>query len=847
MTKTKLFSGFLAASLLIIVTILGTKNQAKIEQLFDQNFETAEEIAREHGEANPGYYAQWLECHKDANGEIPSGLQQLWFDHDLAQAGKRITSWFTFVENLKSPVVKQGGRTRGILIDATNDDKVWAGSVSGGLFRSVDMGETWSVVNDGNSSLAVTCISQNPMNTNEIYYGTGEWRGSSGPVGDGVWRSTDGGATFSQIPSTATLADMNNCNVIRHSTIDPDRVFVGTSNGLYRTTNNCTSWTKALAGNVSGLIVFNDGSLLVAMVNGAVYRSPTGNNGTFTRINATNFPSGSSLGLTCIENCRNFPNIVYAWFTNESYTGEAHNSLWKSRDQGQTWQKIICNPAVGSGYQSYNGVLAVCPNDTNSLYVASVSASASLDGGLTWDDNAEYGHSDNHVVAYFNDEPTWFLLGNDGGVWKTSFDGAFALTNVNIDYITLQFYAGDYGKWGKWALGGTQDNGTWRYRSSPIVPVTKVGGADGGYSFISRQDSLLAYASWQDGVINRTTTLAANQVQIATSITPPYATGEVPDFINEFQINPADGKQLYVRSSQGIWRTLNKGASWSRLNDVTANIGNIYSLGVTPEADPTVYAIGRGLFVSFPNAATCIPVTAPVNLASKIPTTVRADAPGDLSIDPNDNTTLYYGYTTYSTGSRAWKVTAANTATPVWTSIMGNLPPKLPVYQIQADPVEPNTLYAATDFGLYYTYDGGVTWSKETRVPNVPIFSIKLRNNNNGTSSLFVFTHGRGLWYLTVDYNATNNANDKADFKLATFPNPCSNNLHVTYDYLPYADNKRKTTLAIYDLQGRKIAEKQADGISETIFETQSLIAGTYIVQMQTGSTQIAKKFVVFH
>ncbi len=843
MTKTKLFSGFLAASILLVAAIYGGKHWKNIEQ----TFETAEEIAREHNVGNPGYYAQWFECHKDANGEIPSGLQQLWFNHDLAQASKHITSGFSMVENLASPVVKQGGRTRAILIDATDDNKVWAGSVSGGLFRSVDMGETWSVVNDGNSSLAVNCLAQNPMNPAEIYYGTGEWRGSSGPSGDGVWRSTDGGATFTQIPSTATLADMNSCNVIRHSTIDADRVFVGTSNGLYRTINNCTTWTKALGGNVSGLIVFDDGSLLVSMVNGAVYRSPTGDNGSFTRINATLFPSGTSIGLTCIENCRSFPDIVYAWFTNEAYSSEAHNSLWKSRNKGQTWQKVTCSLAVGSGYQSYNGVLAVCPVDTNSLYIASVSASASSDGGTTWDNNVDYGHADNHVVAYFNNEPNWYLLGNDGGVWKTSFDGSYSLTNVNIDYITLQFYAGDYGKWGKWALGGAQDNGTWRYRSSAIVPVSKVGGADGGYSFISRQDSSLGYASWQDGVINRTVTLAANQTQISTSVTPPYTTGETPDFINEFQINPADGKQLYVRTDQGIWRTANKGTNWTRLNAVTANIGNIYSLAVTNEADPTVYAVGRGVFVSLPNAATCAAVTAPVNLASKIPALVRADAPGELSIDPNDKTTLYYGYTTYSTGSRAWKVTGANTATPVWKSIMGNLPAKLPVYQIQADPIEPNTLYAATDFGLYYTYDGGVTWSKETRVPNVPIFNLKLRNNNNGTSSLFVFTHGRGLWYLTVDYNAISNVENKADFKMATFPNPCSNSLHVTYDYLSIGENKHKTSLSIYDLQGRKIIEKQADGISETVFETQNLVAGTYILQMQTGNVQVSKKFVVFH
>ncbi|MEY4927298.1 MAG: hypothetical protein RI894_1734 [Bacteroidota bacterium] len=840
MNKKILLCAIGFAVLAIGVTVRYGTNWQAIE-----NFcESKEEMAREHGGGEPGYYAQWFDTHKNEYGEIPSGLLQEWLDHDNALASKRLTSVFATVENLKSPTVKQGGRTRGILIDATNDNNVWAGSVSGGLFRSVDMGESWLPVNDANSSLAVTCLAQNPLNTQEIFYGTGEWRGATGPTGDGLWKSTNGGVSFTQIPSTATITDMDKCNFMKHSLTDVNTLYVGTSNGLYRTIDDGVTWTKLVTGNVSGLLTFADGSVLVTMVAGAVYRSPTGAAASFVRINQTVFPSGSLIGLVCLENCRSFPNVVYAWFTNEDYNGEAHNSLWKSSNAGRNWQKIICNPAVGSGYQAYNGVIAVNPTDTLQLYVASVSASASIDGGLNWDDNAEYGHSDNHVVAYFTGEPNWFMLGNDGGVWKTSFDGTYSLTNVNIEYITLQFYAGDYGRWGKWAVGGAQDNGTWRFRSSTSTPLTKVGGADGGYAFISRQDSTLAYAAWQNGVILRTNTFTNNSVTINTTITPPFRSSESKDFINEFQINPADGKQLYVRSGQGIWRTLNRGTSWSRLNDTTTNIGGIMSLAITNETDPTVYALGRATFISFANAATCAPVTTYSNRYLLMSATIRNDAPGELSIDPHDLSTLYYGYTSYSSPSRAWKVTGANTATPVWTSIMGNLPLRLPVYQIQADPIEPNTLYAATDFGLYYTYDGGVTWSKETRVPNVPILNLKFRANADGTASLFAFTHGRGLWYLTVSYMATHEVAE-GKLNLSLFPNPSSQYLRVNYDNLPISPPHSTNKISVFDLQGKLICEKVPDGISETVFDTQTFAAGTYLLRLQTNGKEVTKKFVV--
>ena len=143
-----------------------------------------------------------------------------------------------------------------------------------------------------------------------------------------------------------------------------------------------------------------------------------------------------------------------------------------------------------------------------------------------------------------------------------------------------------------------------------------------------------------------------------------------------------------------------------------------------------------------------------------MPSIVANDFIGNLSIDPNDDHTLYAAFINYTDPAnarpRAWKVTQANTNNPVWINISGDLPPNLPVNQIQVDPNDPGFLYAATDFGLYYSSNGGQNWVKELGIPNVAIQEMRLRTSDR---SLFLFTFGRGVWYLRMKADPVNAAN----------------------------------------------------------------------------------------
>ena len=158
-----------------------------------------EKTARQLPGPNPGYMVQYRIMKQNEAGELPIGLRNLWYNHD-SRNYKKASNLLGVKEWGPDHV---GGRTRAILIDKDNNNKILAGSVSGGVWMSLDRGKTWKMNDDHALSLAVTCITQNPFNGNEIYFGTGESMGNSAGIdGNGIFKSVDGGLTFAQLTST---------------------------------------------------------------------------------------------------------------------------------------------------------------------------------------------------------------------------------------------------------------------------------------------------------------------------------------------------------------------------------------------------------------------------------------------------------------------------------------------------------------------------------------------------------------------------------------------------------------------------------------------------------------------
>ncbi len=810
--------------LISTMSCVKTSNKLQVMAFSKEKTEKNAEKRHKHNPAEPGYYPQWFEKHKNEQGIVPEGLTGQWFAHDQTQTPQpEGLSPILSIENLAATTTQQAGRTRAVLVDVTNPSKMFAGCVSGGLWRSTDGGASWTAINDAASSLSVTCIVQNPLKTNEIYYGTGEIRAASQEVGgEGIFKSTDGGLTFTQLPSTIGNGEMRRCNYMAHSPTDSNTVYVGTASGLWISKNSGTTWTKILTGANNGIIEHPDGRTLatvqgVAATSG-IFRATTGSN--FVKMLNPTFPT-ANVGRTLIANCKAFPNVVYALFFGNEYLGEGNLGLFKSSDFGINWQRMDSdstpNRQIGSSYQAYCQVLGVHPTDSNRVVIGAVNLRKTLNGGASYIFLSN-GHSDNHTFVNLENSDN-FLIGSDGGVHKMTWPTSTAAQSLNNRYTTFQFYAGNYAPRGKIAVGGTQDNGTWRFLTT--IARNSQGG-DGGYSHVSQQDSSLAYFSFQNGTVNRSTTFV--QSPGATSVASATAVAEGVDFINEFQINYADGNQLYYRSHKGLWRTVDRGTTWARLNaaDLTARI---QAIGVSKETNPSVYIGGNSCFYRFDSAATSTAGANMKDLRTNVPDSVNQFAWGTIAVHPSVNSTIYVGMTTTSPRPRAWRVLNANTATPKWENITGDLASSLPIYQIQPHPDKPDSLlFAATAFGFYTSSNNGKNWVKDTRIPNVPIFEMRLRPSDR---TLFLFTHGRGVWFIQLrDYidggNVTSVADAGSKMKVNVYPNPASDILNIESD-------TPLSILQIFDLSGREIL---SDLNASNTVNIGMLQSGVYVIKL---------------
>jgi hypothetical protein len=430
------------------------------------------------------------------------------------------------------------------------------------------------------------------------------------------------------------------------------------------------------------------------------------------------------------------------------------------------------------------------------------------------------------------------FMGNDGGIYKNNW---YTLTNQPKDmsktYTSSQYYAGNYAPTGTTCIGGTQDNGTWRYVNGVL---NKTGGGDGAYSHISQQEPAMAYYATQNGALYRKDNYQSNGSSTLT-LTPTAGRETINgvknplfegvDFINEYQINYADGKQLYYKTNRAIWRSINKGTNWERLNLKTMT--NITAIGVTNQVNPTVYVGGVNLFYRIDSAATRADSFAFVNISSKLPTPMRSNAWGNISFNSNDNTTMYVGLSSMSLQSRIWKGTHVNTDTMKWKDITGNLPGGMSVYQVKAHPDRPDSvLFAATAFGLYYTLNGGANWLKETRVPNVPVFEMKLRAKDR---SLFLFTHGRGVWYIELeDLTPPLSVHQNSPLIWTIFPNPATNSLQIQSETTP-------SHLQLFDIQGKELLRAE----NSNSLDISILPKGIYLLKIFDEKGRFATQKVV--
>ncbi len=427
-----------------------------------------------------------------------------------------------------------GGRTRDLLIDRNDSNTLWAGSVSGGLFKSSNQGLSWAPVTlPSDANRTVTGLAQ--TTDGDIFFGTGEgiYSFSSGIgtatsttfMGGGVYRSTDGGATFSVIPSTVPTP--NNPNQtwahiadLEASPTDANRVYAGNAGGLYVSNDGGDSWTAAtsFSSAVTDFEVASDGSVW-ANIGGRTYYSASGDAGSYTEISsslggATDLPR--SVGRQAYAISHQDPDYVYVC----QIAGDGGlDAVFRSTDRGTTWTQIgqrttlfdpFYNGSTRQGY--YDLLIGVDPFDKDKLFLGGIDLwvwTGSWTRKTQW--NAPeflpyYVHADHHRIIF---DPNvqgraWHV--SDGGVALTQ-DGGDNWTQRNKSYSTIQFYNMGFGPNDE-LIGGTQDNGTHYLKvgdrgTGVEGESVQVFGGDGGYAAISQIQGRVYFAETPNGNLFR--------------------------------------------------------------------------------------------------------------------------------------------------------------------------------------------------------------------------------------------------------------------------------------------------------------------------------------------------------
>ncbi|MDD3559724.1 MAG: T9SS type A sorting domain-containing protein [Melioribacteraceae bacterium] len=663
-----------------------------------------------------------------------------------------------------------GGRIRALMFDPNDgtNKKLWAGGVAGGLWYTNDItvpSPTWNAINDFWDNIAVSCITYDPSNTNIFYAGTGEgWYNADAVRGQGIWKSTNGGTSWTYLSSTSgNEFDYVNDILVHPTTGDvyaAVRSRFSNTGGLYRSTNGGTSWEVVLNPTTSptasstyraaDLEIGADNKIYVAMgmhfYEDGIYGSYSGDPGAWMKLSDGSFGFPSS-GFYRIElaTAPSDANIVYALV--ESSSTSSILGLYKSTDKGTNWTTIATPsnadpgiPTFTRGQAWYDLICEVDPSNPNIVYAGGVDLFKSTNGGTSWSQISHwyggfgfpYVHADQHNIAFRPGSSTEIAFANDGGIHYST-NGGVSFSEKNSGLNITQFYscAMHPSAGSNYFLGGTQDNGSHQFTSAGINSTTEVTGGDGGFSFIDQSDPNYQITSY-----------TRNNWNLSTNGGSSFST-----LLSEGSglfINPAD-----YDDDANILYAARDASSIKRISNVTTSpsASNVsISLGATASHIRASQYSSHTIFIGT-QAGLVYKVTNANGSPSSSNITGGSFPIGNVScieLGSNENHILVT-FSNYGVTS-VWETTNGGSS---WSNKEGNLP-DMPVRWALYNPSDYSQVYLATEVGVWVTNDitaGSPVWvPSNTGLANVRVDMLQHRASDDYIAAA---THGRGLFTST--------------------------------------------------------------------------------------------------
>lgn len=685
------------------------------------------------------------------------------------------------------------GRVSQFAVDPENPARYFVAVASGGVWRTLNGGITYTPVFDSQGSYSIGTVVLDPRNSSVVWAGTGENNNQrSVSYGDGVYKSEDAGRTWKNMGLKQSehiakiLIDPRDSNTIYVAA--PGPLWKGGGDrGLYKSVDGGKTWASLIkVGEYTGVadVIMdprNPDILLASthqrqrrfftLIHGgpesALWRS-TDAGKTWSRAGG-GFPSGE-LGRIGIAYAPSSPSIIYA----QVEAAEGRGGLYRSADNGVTWQQRNTSDSQGQYYSK----VVVDPVDPDRVYVMNVNIMVSNDGGRTLASlPTRNKHVDNHDIWINPKNNSHYRVGCDGGIYESFDKGENWEFKANLPVPQFYDVAVDESGPFYYVYGGTQDNFSFgcpaKTKNSHGITnldcfVTQ--GGDGFYTRVDPKDPNTVYASLQNGGLVRFDRRTGERV----AIQPQPGKGDPPMRWNwdaPLIISPHSNTRLYY-GSQRLYRSDDRGDSWRAIspdlsrqldrnqlpvmgkiwgadaiqkNVSTAFYGNISSLAESPKQEGLIYAgTDDGLVqVTEDNGKSWRKV-------DKI-----AGIPQDCYVQriiasQYDAGTVYAAFDNHQNGDFKPYLMKSTDKGKSWTSINGNLPETGSVYAFAEDHVNSKLLFAGTEFGLYFTINGGEKWIKLTGgMPTIQVRDLAIQRQEN---DLVVGTFGRGI-YILDDYS----------------------------------------------------------------------------------------------
>jgi len=683
----------------------------------------------------------------------------------------------------------RGGRAVAVAGDPIHRDVFFFGGVDGGVWKTINGGQTWANITDGRSTIAsVGAIALAPSDPNVIWVGTGEtdWREDL-THGDGVWRSTDGGASWQHLG----LEDTRHIGVIRVDPGNPDLAYVAAMGhafgpnamrGVFRTTDGGKSWKKVL------YLDENTGAADLAMdpsnpriLYAAMWRarrSPWGldagggksglwksvdGGDTWTELSGHAGLPATPLGRIGIAVSPAETQRLYASVEAPDSAG----GIFRSDDGGRSWSRTNGDQEfrVRAWYYS---LLTADPVDPNTVYVMNLGVMRSIDGGRSFQ-YVGVPHGDTHIMWIDPKDPRRMINGNDGGA-QISFDGGATWSSVYTQ-PTAQFYhvVADT-RFPYRIYGSQQDNSSVSIASRSdngaigLRDFWAVGGGESGYIAVKADDPDIVIGSSYMGTVTRYNdrTKQTQDISLGMNNWDGYAVKDVPyRFAWTFPIiySPHDSRRLYV-TGQKVFLTTDEGKSWKPISpDLTVH--DPATMG--PSGGPITYDMTGTEWYATVFTFAESPVTAGVlwagsddgllHVSRDAGATWQNVTPPGLGkftkmsiVEPShfDPAVAYLAANRYQQDDfRPYLFKTADYG-KTWKAITAGIPENDFTRTIREDPVRRGLLFAGTEAGAWVSFDDGGHWqSLQLNLPRVSVRDLTIHG-----SDLIAATHGRSFWTL---------------------------------------------------------------------------------------------------